>query len=87
MTDVWVPATMIGPVIIQHDKSAQTYETAFMCIAKKIDLHKNVDVCIITDGELALIEACEASFQNYTVLRYTRHFEANCREMLRKISI
>ena len=24
VTDVWVPATMIGPVITQHDKSAQT---------------------------------------------------------------
>ena len=34
VTDVLVPATMIGPVIIQHDKSAQTYETALMCIAK-----------------------------------------------------
>ena len=85
--DIWVPATIIGPVIIQHDKSTQTYETALMCIAKKIDLHKNVDVYIITDREPALIEACEASFQNSTMLRCTRHFEANCKEMLKKIGI
>ena len=26
--NTWVPATMIGPVIIQHDKSAETYDTA-----------------------------------------------------------
>ena len=85
--DEWVPATMIGPAIIQHDKSTQTYETALMCIAKKIDLHKNVGVCIITDGETALVKACKASFQNSTMLHCTRHFEANCKEMLKKIGI
>ena len=87
VTDVWVPATMIGPVVIQNDKSAQTYETALMCIAKKIDLHKDVDVRIITDCEPALTEACEASSRNSTMLRCTRHFEANCKEMLKKIDI
>ena len=87
VTDVWVPATMIAPVIIQHNKSAQTYETALMSIAKKIDLLKNVGVCVITDGEPALIEACKASFQNSTMLRCTKHFEANCKEMSRKIGI
>ena len=81
-----VPATMIGPAIIQHDKSTQTYETALMCIAKKIDLHKNVGVCITTDGEPALVEACEASFQNSTMLHCTRHFEANCKEMLKRLA-
>ena len=44
---------MTGPVIIQQNKSIQTYKTAVMCIVKKIDLHKNVGVCIITDGKPA----------------------------------
>ena len=31
----WVPATRIGPVIIQHNKSTPYYNTTLSCIAKK----------------------------------------------------
>ena len=45
------------------------------------------DLCIITDGEQALIDACSACFENSTMLRCTRHFEANCIEVLKKIGV
>ena len=41
MTGVWVPVTTIGPVVIQHEKSTETYETAMRCIAKKCKLEEN----------------------------------------------
>ena len=40
MKNVWVPATMIGPLIIQHDKSTVSHDTALWCIAKKLGLER-----------------------------------------------
>ena len=50
---------MIGPVVIQHEKSTETYETAMRCIAKKCKLEESGELFIVTDGEAALINACE----------------------------
>ena len=48
---------MIGPNIIQHSKTADTYETAMRSIAKKWKLESTSDIFVITDGEPALIAA------------------------------
>lgn len=50
-------------------------------------MHKDEGVYIITDGEPALIKVWKANFQDSTILYCTRHFEANCKEMLKKIGI
>ena len=86
MLSVWVPQTMIEPVIIQHDKSTPSYDTALSCIAKKLGIERE-DLCIITDGEQDLIDACSTCFKNSTMLRCMRHFEANYREVLKKIGV
>ena len=86
MRNVWVPATMIGPVIIQHDKSTPSYDTALSCIAKKLGIERE-DLCITTDGKQALIDTCSTCFKNSTMLRCRRQFEANCREFLKKIGV
>ena len=86
MGNVWVPATMIGPVIIQHDKSTPSYDAALSCIAKKFGIERE-DLFIITDVEQALIDACNTCFKNSTILQCTRHFEASCREVLKKIGV
>ena len=86
MRNVWVPATMIGPVIIQHDKSTPSCDVALSCIAKKLGIEIE-DLLIITDGEQALIGACNTCFKNSTILQCTRHFEVNCREVLKKIGV
>ncbi len=57
----YVPATLIGPTIIQHDKSEETYDRALREIARKTHL-SNTRIGIITDGEEALIKACKGSF-------------------------
>ena len=48
---------MIGPNIIQHSKTANTYETAMRSITKKCKLESTSDIFVITDGEPALIAA------------------------------
>ena len=50
-------------------------------------MHKDEGVYIITEGEPALIKVWKANFQNSTMLCCTRHFEENCKEMLKKIGI
>ena len=87
MTGVWVPATMIRPVVIQHKKSTETYEIAMKCIVKKCKLEESGELFIITDGEAALINPCEAVFDQCTKLRCTGHFEVNCREFVKKLGI
>ena len=87
MTGVWVPATMIRPVVIQHKKSTETYEIAMKCIVKKCKLEESGELFIITDGKAALINPCEAVFDQCTKLRCTGHFEVNCREFVKKLGI
>ena len=42
----WVPATMIGPTIIHHSKTADTYKTAMRSIAMKCKLKTPV-TCLL----------------------------------------
>ena len=86
MRNLWVSATMIGPVIIHHGKSTLSYNTSLSGIAKKLGIERE-DQCIITDGEQALIDACNTCFKNCTIFRCTRHFKENCIEVLKKIGV
>ena len=52
------------------------------CIVKKCNLENKSEIHIITDGEPALIAACLKSFSKCSLLRCTRHFEANCKDIL-----
>ena len=87
VTEVWVPAALIGPIVIWYENSTETYETAMRGIAKKCKLEESEELFVVTDGEAALINACEAVFNQCAVLRCTRHLEVNCREFLRKLGI
>ena len=87
MTGAWVSATMIGPIVILHEKSIEIYETAMRCIAKKCKLEESGELFIVTDGEAAFINACEAVFNQCTMLRCARHFEVNFRQFLKKLGI
>ena len=69
----YVPATMIGPTIIQHDKKEERYDRALREIARKTNL-RTTKIGIITDGEEALINACKANFNKANMLRCTNHF-------------
>ena len=57
------------------------------CIATKCKLEESGELFIITDGEAALINPCEAVFDQCTMLRCTGHFEVNCREFVKKLGI
>ena len=87
VTQKWVPATMIGPTIIQHSKTADTYETAMRSIAMKCKLENTSDMFVITDGEPALIAAILNIFKKCTLLRCTKHFQNNCKDYLKHIGI
>ena len=79
VTEVWVPATMIGSVVIQHGKSRETYKTDMKSIAKNCKLEEREELFIVTDGEVV--------FNQCTMLHCTRHFEGNCSEFLKKLRI
>ena len=81
----WLPATMIGPTIIQHSKTADTYETAMRSIAMKCKLENTSDRFVITDGQPALIAAILNILKKCTLLRCTRHFKNNCKDHLKHI--
>ena len=83
----WVPVTVIGPTTIQHTKFNETYELAMRSIAKKCKLEIADETCIITDGEPALISASSKTFSNSTLLQCMKHFERNCKDILKKIGI
>ncbi|KAJ8047258.1 Serine/threonine-protein kinase TAO1 [Holothuria leucospilota] len=84
--DTWNNAIMVGPTIIQHDKSEATYDKAIREIARYSSL-SDKSIGIVTDGEVALIKACESNFRRATSLRCTRHFHANCKDFLSSIGI
>ena len=75
-----LPAMMIGPNIIEHSKTDDTYEAATRSIAMKCKLRNATDMLVITDGELALIAAILNIFQICTLLKCTRYFENNCKD-------
>ena len=55
--------------------------------SEKGKLEESRELFIGTDGAAALINACEAVFNQYTMSRCTRHFKVNCRELLKKLGI
>ena len=55
---------MVGPTIINRNKSSDTYESAMRCIDKKCNLENKTEIYIITDGEPALIATCLKSLVN-----------------------
>ena len=73
---------MVRPTIIHHNKSTGTYKSAMRCIAKKCNLENKTEIYIITDGEPGLIAACLKSLSKCSLLRWTRHFKANCKDFL-----
>ena len=83
----WVSATMIGPTIIQHSKTADTYETSIRSIAKKCKLENTSDMLVKTDREPALITAILNIFKKCTLFRCTRHSENHCKDYLKQIGI
>ena len=79
----WVLATMTGPTIIHHNKSAGIYKSAMRwCIAKKCNLENKSEIYILTDDEPALIAACLKGFKKCLLLRRTKHFKGNCKDFL-----
>ena len=78
---------MVGPTIIHHNKSADTYESAMRCIAKICDLEDKSEIYIVKDGELALIAACLKSLRKSSLLRCTRHSEAISKDFLTDMGI
>ena len=75
--DKWMPATIIGPTLIQANKKQETYITGFQAVARKCTLD-NEEFSIITDGEQALIDSCKISFRKCNLYRCTKHFKSNC---------
>ena len=43
-------------------------------------LEKKSEIYTVTDGEKALIAACLKSLSRCSLLRCTKHFEANCKD-------
>ena len=82
----YVPATMIGPTVIQHDKSEEMYDQALREIARRTQLKESA-IGIITDGEEALIKACKGNFNKSIMLRCTNHFRSNCKDFLKSKGI
>ena len=73
---------MVRPTAIHHNKSADTYDSAMRCIVWKCNLENESEVHIITNSEPALTVACLKSFNKCSLLRCTRHFEGNCKDIL-----
>ena len=76
-TGKWADAIMIGPAIIHHGKSEETYDNGIRGIARKAKLVEE-NFGFITDGEVALINACKKNFIKAVDLRCTLHFKRNC---------
>ena len=69
---------MIGPTILHHEKTADTFVNALVAIAGKAKL-RNLKFDVITDGEVALTNARKNSFPKSIDLRCTKHFLENCK--------
>ena len=83
-----IPATMVGSAVIHYNNLANTYESAMRCIAKKCNLENKGEIYIITYGEPASIAAWLKSFiSKDSLLRCTRHFETNCKDLLISLGI
>ena len=82
ITAKYVKATLPGPVVLHHGKKENIFTLAFKVIAEKTGLTDTV-FGIITDGELAVQNACSANFKNSLLLRCANnHFKENCKRFL-----
>ena len=82
----WRSALMIGPTILHHEKTEDTFVNALVAIAGKTKL-RNFKFGVITDGEVALINASKNSFPKSIDLRCTKHFLENCKNFLKSNGI
>ena len=82
----WNNAIMLGPTLIHHGKSDETYDRALKEICRKTKLATK-KIGIVTDGEQALINACKANLPKSVRMRCTKHFRENCQDYLRVIGI
>lgn len=82
----WNNAIMLGPTIVHHGKSDETYDRALKEVCRKTKLTAK-KIGIVTDGEQALINACKANLPKSVRMRCTKHFRENCQEYLRSIGI
>ena len=82
----WTDAVMIGPTILHHEKTEDAFDCGMRPIARKAGLI-DAKFGFITDGEMALINACKANFLKAKDLRCTIHFKENCKKFLKSIGI
>ena len=85
ITEQWVPAVMLGPTMLHDDKSEATFRHGLRSIAETCNLQQE-KVNIITDGEPALINACDV-FKHRRMHRCTIHYRKNCADALKNIGI
>ena len=82
----WADAIMIGPTVIHHEKTDDAFDSGLRPIARKCNL-TDASFGVITDGELALINACKRNFPKSTDLRCSLHFKGNCKDFLKSSGI
>lgn len=82
----WNNTTLVGPTIVHHVKSEETFDRGIREVSRRTGLdHQKFG--LITDGEVALINACAQNMPESVPLRCTAHFKENCREYLKSIGI
>eukprot|EP00112_Aurelia_sp_Birch-Aquarium-sp1_P019608 Seg4881.2 transcript_id=Seg4881.2/GoldUCD/mRNA.D3Y31 product="Serine/threonine-protein kinase TAO3" protein_id=Seg4881.2/GoldUCD/D3Y31 len=82
----WSDAVMIGPTILHHEKTEDAFDCGIRPIARKAGL-MDAKFGFITDGEMALINACKTNFLKAKDLRCMIHFKENCKKFLKSIGI
>ena len=86
ITGIWSEATLLGPTMIHLEKTEEVFDIGLTTIARKKKT-VNSRVRIITDGKIALINACKSNFHNSLVLRCTLHFKDDCKKFLQSVGI
>lgn len=61
VTGKWSDAILLGPTMIHHEKTEEVFDMGLRTIARKTKT-MNAKVGVITDGEIALINACKSNF-------------------------
>ena len=82
----WSNATLVGPTILHHVKSEETFDRGIREVARRTGLNHQ-KFGLITDGEAALINACAQNMRESVPLRCTAHFKENCIVYLKSIGI
>ena len=82
----WADAIMIEPTVIHHGKTDDAFDSGLRPIARKCNLTE-ASFGVITDGELALINACKRNLRKSIDLRCSLHFKGNCKDFLKSSGI